>query len=109
MMVLEQFKETEGHSKVTASFTLDGFKLGVWVTTQRSRKDNMLPERKQRLDDIGFVWDSLNAAWEEHFEKLIQFKNAEGNCKVPEHYQVEGLNLGYWVSTQRKGKKKCNR
>ena len=32
------------------------FNLGVWVGTQRRNKDTMPIERKQRLNEIGFVW-----------------------------------------------------
>lgn len=64
----------------------------------------MLPERKQRLDDIGFVWDSFAEAWEDGFSKLIQFKKAEGHCKVPSSFKLEDFNLGQWVSDQRKKK-----
>ena len=53
--LLEQFKAAEGHCRVPASYKLDGFKLGKWVVIQRRAEDSMTSERKQRLDDIGFV------------------------------------------------------
>jgi hypothetical protein len=34
------------------------YRIGVWVGTQRSKSDVMSLERKQRLDDNGFVWDA---------------------------------------------------
>ena len=33
-----------------------GFKLGTWVTKQRSKKENMPGDRIERLDTLGFVW-----------------------------------------------------
>ena len=36
--------------------TFEGFKLGTWVTTQRTNKDTLPPERRDRLDALGFVW-----------------------------------------------------
>jgi hypothetical protein len=54
---LLQFKELEGHCKVPARFKLDGYKLGTWVSGRRRNKDNISPDRKQRLDDLGFIWD----------------------------------------------------
>ena len=36
--------------------TEDGFKLGSWVDRQRSKKENMRPERKKKLNLLGFEW-----------------------------------------------------
>ena len=98
---LLQFMEAEGHCRVPQSYNLDGFKLGGWVAKQRSKRENLSPERKQRLDDIGFVWDPIAEAWEEGFSKLLQFKEAEGHCKVTKTFKVDGFNLGQWVGNQR--------
>jgi len=43
---------------VPVTYEIAGFNLGNWVGTQRRAKDSMSPERKQRLDDIGFIWDA---------------------------------------------------
>lgn len=53
---LLQFKASEGHCKVPANFDFDGFNLGNWVRSKRQAKDSLSPERRQRLDDIEFVW-----------------------------------------------------
>ena len=51
---------TDGEMKmrktVVAGIVGFGFKLGAWVSRQKTTKDTMSPERKQRLDDIGFTW-----------------------------------------------------
>ena len=98
---LLQFKETEGHCKVPGNFKLDGFNIGEWVSTQRKSKDSISPEHKQRLDDIGFVWNIYTQAWKEGFSKLLQFKETEGHCRVPHNFKLDGFNLGNWVSAQR--------
>ena len=91
--LLEQFKDIEGHCKVNQDFELDGYKLRQWVNIQRSNKDNISTERKRRLDDLGFVWNIRVEAWEEGFSKFLQFKEAEGHCKVATVLKLMGYKL----------------
>ena len=44
----------------------------AWVSNQRNVKDQILPERKQRLDDLGFVWNTISEKWEEGFAALAR-------------------------------------
>jgi hypothetical protein len=55
---LQQFHEKEGHCKVPARHMEDDHKLGQWVSSQRSKKDSLSPDRIKRLDDLGFIWDA---------------------------------------------------
>jgi superfamily II DNA or RNA helicase len=94
------YKEINGHCNVPSHCKNQG--LGGWVTTQRTvRKTGLLSEERiQRLNQIGFVWDILDAWWEEKFAELLAYKEINGHCKVPvkgsEHPQ-----LGSWVDRQR--------
>src|SRR5262249_4691911 len=58
---LTTFKEREGHCRVPATHTEASFKLGQWVSVQRVSQPNMSPQRKQRLDAIGFIWNTLES------------------------------------------------
>jgi hypothetical protein len=75
--------------------------LGKWVTTQReSHSNNKLQlDRKVLLDEIGFAWN-VNQTWHQQYEKLVEFKQKNGHCLVPNRYQ-EDWSLGKWVATQR--------
>ncbi len=55
---LRELVGREGHCRVSASYkTEDGYRLGQWVTVQRTRRDGMDPERRRRLDELrGWVW-----------------------------------------------------
>ena len=55
---------------------------------------------------MGFVWDILTEQWEEGFSKLQQFKEREGNCKVPDKYKEGDFRLGSWVERQRSNQDK---
>jgi hypothetical protein len=56
--VLKRFKMREGHCRVSNRHKEGDYRLGAWVGTQRGNKDSLSPERVQRLDEIGLVWDA---------------------------------------------------
>ena len=103
---LQQFKEREGNCRVHLGHKEGDFNLGSWVSVQRNTKDIMPPERIERLNALGFIWDVLTARWEQGFSKLQQFKEREGNCRVPNVHKEGDFNLGAWVSSQRTKKDK---
>ncbi len=101
---LKKFQAREGHCIVPAVCVQGTYKLGSWVGRQRSNKDTMPAERRQRLDAIGFVWNPHERAWEEGFAALTAFKIREGHCRVPRGYAEGTFNLGDWVKKQRANK-----
>ena len=86
---LTTFKARQGHCSVSRDHVEGTFKLGAWVSNQRTSRDTMSAERRQRLDAIGFVWEALKSAWEQGFTALTTFKARQGHCSVP-HDHVEG-------------------
>ena len=98
------FKQREGHCNVPLKYKRGGFGLGGWVSSQRIGKGSLSPERCQRLDEIGFVWDPKGQQWEDAFAALVRFKEREGHCLVARDHQEGDISLGQWVSDQRKGR-----
>ena len=94
----------------------DDPELGKWVGEQRrlySYNDSrMTPERIERLEAIGFVWNAQEALWQEMYSRLVDYKHEKGDANVPQGYD-EDPKLGIWVSNQRtaykKGKMSSNR
>jgi superfamily II DNA or RNA helicase len=83
----------------------DGYKLGQWVTTQRSRytRGKLEPERQVRLENLPrWTWNPLEAGWDEGFDNLLAYIEAQGDSLVPFTFQTDsGLQLGAWVTNQR--------
>ena len=86
--------------------------LAMWVNTQR-REYRLLQEGKhsqitgkriEKLEAIGFVWYAQEAAWEEKFAELVEFKASHGHTDVPRSW--ENKSLHNWVNRQRRFYKK---
>ena len=106
---LVQFKELHGHCRVPQNHCVDDISLGTWVSTQRynyrkylkGKYSPMTQARIYQLNSIGFDWGTAMIGWEVHFQKLVQFKESHGHCRVPRNYTADDVNLGNWVSSQR--------
>jgi hypothetical protein len=107
---LVEFKRKNGHCLVPRRYHQEDMSLGEWVSKQRGRHANntMRQDRKEVLDEIGFVWKALgvannnnyNKTWHQQYQKLVEFKRKNGHCLVPIRYEKD-LSLGKWVGKQR--------
>lgn len=94
---LTAFHHQHGHSRVLPSHQLHS--LNLWVMAQRAcrRNGKLPPERIQRLDALGFVWDvsALRDPWEEQFARLEEFHHQHGHCRPP--HRPPWQQLGEWA------------
>jgi len=105
---LVAFKSENGHCLVPHSFPPNQ-QLAQWVKRQRyqhklkmlGRHSTLTDERQQELEQMGFVWDSHRAAWDERLEDLKKYRSTFGNCLVPTNYD-ENRSLAVWVKCQRR-------
>jgi len=108
--LMEQYKEQHGDYNVPFKHKEDGFNIGQWLNKQRhfKKKDQLEASRRDRLDKLGVVWkvNESPKLWENVFQLLKQYKQREGNCNVLQNHKEDNFNLGYWLNTQRKLKKK---
>jgi hypothetical protein len=101
------FKQEYSHTKVPNRWEKDPA-LGSWVSTQRRQyklaqahleeglshntfSTPLTLERANRLESIGFVWetrDPRHVPWETRFEQLKEYKQKYGNCVVPISFKV---------------------
>ena len=81
--------------------------LGTWVSEQRSlrKEDKLDAEKIKQLDELGFVWDTLDQAWETQFQELVAYKQEHGNCLVLDKWE-KNKQLGTWVGRQRVTRKR---
>lgn len=106
---LENFVQTHGHARVPAKCVIDGFGLGTWVNSQRTRYAGreLEPLRIARLEGIpGWSWDARADVWEDGFQLLAQYAADQGHSRVPISHIVEGFRLGQWVGVQRTNRSK---
>jgi hypothetical protein len=65
----------------------------------------LTPERKEKLDSLGFVWSlrskRIEDHWDEMFRQLVEYKTGHGDCLVPSRYE-ENLKLGKVCSCSHK-------
>ena len=111
-----QFHTINGHCDAPRAYRPD-IGLAGWVTKQRSdqKRGKILPQRKARLDSLGFVWDPSRRSepskhrrqngkrlpsWDSFAEQLLAFKLKVGHCDVPARFP-ENLALGRWLARQR--------
>ena len=107
---LQDFKKERGHCKVPRTYTNQA--LARWVLRQRSlsrqmergEETTLTIERRERLDNIKFKWDSRTKSeklrWDEQFSELQNFKKEWGHCNVPTSY-TKNKSLARWVIHQR--------
>ena len=107
---LQDYKSENGDVMVPYSYeTLDGFKLGYWVSNKRAAKSKgtLRSDQIKDLDDLGFVWDVSQHQWQQGMDKLQDYKSENGDVMVPQDYEtLDGFKLGIWVSNKRAAKSK---
>jgi len=99
-IALEMFRQLEGHVSVPREHE----DLCIWLDRQRQlqKSGELSQERKQRLEEVGVVWNVFVDEWEKSWVQLKHFAKREGHCNVPYGHVEYGKKLGMWLSKQRK-------
>ena len=51
------------------------------------KPSQMIQDRIDSLNDIGFSWDPLQDAFDLRLSQLVEYKEANGDCNVPKRYK----------------------
>lgn len=109
----KKYYETYGNLEIPAKYTVDGYSLGAWISTQRKvylgkTAGCLSGEQVERLTRIGMRWQGTQeAAWEKNFAKAEEYFKKYGNLEIPADFTAEdGCKLGRWVRRQRERYKK---
>lgn len=102
------FKQERGHCGVPHTFDENPM-LSRWVKRQRyqyklreeGKASTITANRIQLLENVGFVWDSHSAAWEERLNELRVYLLQYGHCNVPSTCSHHP-QLATWVKCQRR-------
>jgi len=123
--LLRQYKQANGHCRIPVKYeTIDGVKLGHWLQSQKSHYKKFIQgktasisqERIDVLNSIGIDWTLREYSrptsgddkekWQAKVELLRQYKQANGHCRVPVKYEIDGVKLGQWLQSQKSHYKK---
>ncbi len=103
---LKKFKNRYGHCNVPGRFN-NNLPLANWVNTVRqSHRKGVLEQNKiLELNKLGFDWNPLDTLWKQRLSELMEFKNKNGHCNVPQRFN-DNPSLAGWVSNVRRLYKK---
>ena len=81
----------------------------LWIVNQRANYDILSNEKKQMLNQFGFVVSAHDSHWQKMYELAKKYYEYHGNLLVLAtfktingyEYDEAGVNLGAWVMTQR--------
>lgn len=100
---LVEYKNSFGIVDVPKSLVFNGYKLGRWCLQQKIyyNKGELSQSRIDKLNSIGFVFDSLEEEWNRRYEQYKRYVSENKTLYVPKQTVYENENLGSWILTQK--------
>ncbi|WP_436838163.1 helicase associated domain-containing protein [Nocardia amamiensis] len=103
---LTEYHRENGTGRVPLRYvTVDGYKLGNWVNTQRRKyhAGELTTEQISALETLGMDWQPFETLWHRAIDALVAYRKEHGTADVPQKYvAADGFHLGNWLSTRRK-------
>lgn len=92
------------------NYNEDGEKIGIWLSLQRTRYNNLSKDRKKLLEEVEFKSDLAEYKWLEMYNLAKEYYKKYHHLVIPVHfksingyeYNEEGKKLGTWLEKQRR-------
>ncbi|MEU2027307.1 helicase associated domain-containing protein [Streptomyces sp. NPDC016469] len=96
-----RFFEREGSLEVPYEHTEGAYPLGRWLSDQRRayRAGTMSGERADELEELGIVWDTADAAFEENLAAARAYFAEAGTLAAPRHATALDRPVGHGSPT----------
>lgn len=102
----KEYFDAHGDLKVPKRYRSDdGFRLGLWIATQRSVRKGSAPgslteEKIARLDAIGMVWaGQKNDRFDRYLQAFQSYRKTYPDAVIPFSYtDGDGMQLGQWAA-----------
>ena len=110
--LLKSYHLINGNCLVRSNHKEDDYKLGTWVSNQRSKRARgaLTSQRESRLEALDFIWDVPEASFLEGLEELNIYFEKYKHSNVSARFKTSSeFNLGTWVSVLRRRKDKLSR
>lgn len=111
--IAKRYYEKHKHLYVPVDDSIhEGVNLRRWLSKQNKIKMKKVLSAKDKykitkLDSIGMIWYTedhrfKNDLWNKNFKLAKEYYNKYGDLLVPTNYKYKGVNLGNWISNQRR-------
>jgi superfamily II DNA or RNA helicase len=112
LAALRAYAEDHGGPPPVDCVADDGFRVGSWVASTRSRgkTGRLTAEQMTQMEAVpGWKWDPGEDAWRHGFTSLIAYADEHKHCDVPQdHQDADGYALGTWVKNQARYRKRMS-
>ncbi|KAG7363756.1 helicase domain protein [Nitzschia inconspicua] len=93
---LLEFQQLHGHSMVPH------IQRYQYRLKTRGHHSTLTDEREELLNQLGFVWNSHGASWNDQYQRLEAFYRTFGHVQVPSTGCAEYSSLSTWCKHQRR-------
>ena len=101
----KRYRQIHGDLNVPAGYKDEtGFALSNWLKNTKARQRDGSLDAKQTaaLEELGVVWNVIDARWEYFYAEAAAYWEQNGNLAFPKKYVTDtGVRLGAWLENQR--------
>lgn len=100
---VEKYKAHTGHLNIPQEYVSEtGYRLGLQVNRARTHPHTIPAHIVESLDDLGMVWNTNHARWQQVFNAAQEYVAEHGHLRVPSTYRTTGgVALGSALKARR--------